>query len=152
MLVLVLIFLWAALSHKAAVARTWESVQSTFGKKQAQTSSSSKKNSLAQSQKNASAAAKTSAAQASSKAQASSAKAASESSAKAQSASASSSKAASESQQALLKNTQTINVQSGDTLEALAEKYATTVDKLKAINKLSSDSDLKAGDVIHVPQ
>ncbi|MCC7666502.1 ATP-binding cassette domain-containing protein [Liquorilactobacillus satsumensis] len=151
-LVLVLIFLWAALSHKAAVARTWESVQSTFGKKQAQTSSSSKKNSLAQSQKNASAAAKTSAAQASSKAQASSAKAASESSAKAQSASASSAKAASESQQALLKNTQTINVQSGDTLEALAEKYATTVDKLKAINKLSSDSDLKAGDVIHVPQ
>ncbi|KRM89615.1 ATP-binding cassette domain-containing protein [Liquorilactobacillus vini] len=48
--------------------------------------------------------------------------------------------------------TQTINVNSGDTLEGLAQKYATTVDIIKQLNNISSESDLKAGSIIKVPK
>ncbi|WP_262336616.1 ATP-binding cassette domain-containing protein [Liquorilactobacillus nagelii] len=73
------------------------------------------------------------------------ASAASESSAKAASAS-------SASESSLKANTQTINVNSGDTLEGLAEKYATDVNTIKKINNISSEADLKAGSVIRVPK
>ncbi|GAJ27298.1 ABC transporter ATP-binding protein [Liquorilactobacillus sucicola DSM 21376 = JCM 15457] len=85
-----------------------------------------------------------------SKAKASSSQAASSSSAAA--ASESSAKAASESKANLMKNTQTINVSDGDTLEGLAQKYATTADKIREINSMNSDSQLKSGDIIRVPK
>ncbi|WP_034993510.1 LysM peptidoglycan-binding domain-containing protein, partial [Liquorilactobacillus vini] len=66
----------------------------------------------------------------------------------ASSASSSSSSSASSSSIA----TQTINVNSGDTLEGLAQKYATTVDIIKQLNNISSESDLKAGSIIKVPK
>lgn len=85
-----------------------------------------------------------------------SAKRASSSSAKAASSSAAaSSKAAaasSASESSLKANTQTINVNSGDTLEGLAQKYATDVNTIKKINNISSEADLKAGSVIRVPK
>lgn len=87
---------------------------------------------------------------------AASSKSVSESSAKAASAaSVSSAKAASASsasESSLKANTQTINVNSGDTLEGLAEKYATDVNTIKKINNFSSEADLKAGSVIRVPK
>lgn len=78
--------------------------------------------------------------------------ASSESASSAKAASESSAKASSESVQKLKDNTQTINVQSGDTLEALANKYDTTVDNIMKINSFTSNSDLKAGNVIRVPK
>ncbi|EJE97414.1 ATP-binding cassette domain-containing protein [Liquorilactobacillus mali] len=90
------------------------------------------------------------------KASSSSAKAASlassSSAASAKAASESSAKASSESVQKLKDNTQTINVQSGDTLEGLASKYSTTVDNIMKINNFTSNNDLKAGDVVRVPK
>lgn len=80
------------------------------------------------------------------------AKASSESAAKAASESTDKAKAASESKAALMKNTQTINISDGDTLEGLAQKYATTVDKIKEINNMNANSQLKSGDVIRVPK
>lgn len=70
----------------------------------------------------------------------------------ASSASESSAKASSESVQQLKDNTQTINVQNGDTLEGLASKYATTVDNIMKINGFTSSGDLKAGNIIRVPK
>ncbi|WP_281164365.1 ATP-binding cassette domain-containing protein [Liquorilactobacillus sicerae] len=66
--------------------------------------------------------------------------------------SASSSSASSSSASSSSIATQTINVDSGDTLEGLAQKYATTVDIIKQLNNISSESDLKAGSIIKVPQ
>ncbi|KRL05986.1 Teichoic acid translocation ATP-binding protein [Liquorilactobacillus oeni DSM 19972] len=152
--------LWVTLDYKGA-AEIFERAQSTMiGRKE---SSSAEKNSSKarkqKSSKNAEAATKTSA-QKVSQSRLSSIKTVSESQAKAKSSSESSAKASSESsakassesQQKLMDNTQTINVQSGDTLEGLASKYATTIDKIKEINKMNSDSDLRAGDVIRVPK
>ncbi|WP_057876904.1 ATP-binding cassette domain-containing protein [Liquorilactobacillus aquaticus] len=91
--------------------------------------------------------AKVASSQAAASSSAASSKASSESAA-----SSSSAKASSESKAALLKNTQTINVSDGDTLEGLAQKYATTADKIKEINSMTSDSQLKSGDIIRVPK
>ena len=43
-------------------------------------------------------------------------------------------------------------VRSGDTLTALARKHGVTVEKLSALNKLSSSSKLEPGQRIYVPR
>lgn len=42
-------------------------------------------------------------------------------------------------------------VQPGDTLEALAAYYQTTIRSIQQENNLQSDADLRIGDVIHIP-
>lgn len=79
--------------------------------------------------------------------------ASSESAAKASSESAA--KASSESAASLSSaqaDAQTINVADGDTLESLASKYATTVEKIQELNNLGSSVDLTAGETLYVPK
>ena len=79
--------------------------------------------------------------------------ASSESAAKASSESAA--KASSESAASLSSaqaDAQTINVADGDTLESLAAKYATTVEKIQELNNLGSSVDLTAGETLYVPK
>lgn len=66
-----------------------------------------------------------------------------------------SAKASSESQAKLdseRANAQTINVAEGDTLESLAAKYATTVEKIQELNNLGSSIELTAGETLYVPK
>lgn len=64
-------------------------------------------------------------------------------------------KASSESQAKLdseRADAQTINVADGDTLESLASKYATTVEKIQELNDLGSSVELTAGETLYVPK
>lgn len=79
----------------------------------------------------------------------------SQASEKSKQASESAKKASSESQAKLdseRANTQTINVADGDTLESLAAKYATTVEKIQELNNLGSSTELTAGETLYVPK
>lgn len=49
-------------------------------------------------------------------------------------------------------NAQTIEVVDGDTLESLAEKYATTVSEIQSLNDLGSSNTIKTGDTLYVPK
>lgn len=80
---------------------------------------------------------------------------ASQASESARKASESAEKASSESQAKLdseRADAQTINVADGDTLESLAEKYATTVQKIQELNNLGSSVELTAGETLYVPK
>lgn len=88
--------------------------------------------------------------EASSTKQASSAKKASASSAS--SASSSSASSSSSSSAESKEETQTVNVGDGETIGELAQKYATTVEKIQELNDMGSDVNLTAGDTIRVPK
>ncbi|AUJ30899.1 MAG: ATP-binding cassette domain-containing protein [Liquorilactobacillus hordei] len=161
-LIVVLLLLGGGIYEVAfAKESAWNYIQDRFtqnsskstasSKSKSKQKNSSKAESLSSSQK-ASTKAETKKEKAAKKASSESAKAASASSASVAAASSASAKASSESVQKLKDNTQTINVQSGDTLEGLASKYSTTVDNIMTINDFTSNSDLKAGDVIRVPK
>lgn len=65
------------------------------------------------------------------------------------------SRASSESQASLdseRENTQTISVADGETLESLAAKYATTVEKIQELNDLGSGTNVVAGQTLYVPK
>ncbi|MBZ2405582.1 ATP-binding cassette domain-containing protein [Liquorilactobacillus hordei] len=161
-LIVVLLLLGGGIYEVAfAKESAWNYIQDRFtqnsskstasSKSKSKQKNSSKAESLSSSQK-ASTKAETKKEKAAKKASSESAKAASASSASVAAASSASAKASSESVQKLKDNTQTINVQSGDTLAGLASKYSTTVDNIMTINDFTSNSDLKAGDVIRVPK
>ncbi|MFT8950408.1 MAG: ATP-binding cassette domain-containing protein [Liquorilactobacillus hordei] len=161
-LIVVLLLLGGGIYEVAfAKESAWNYIQDRFtqnsskstasSKSKSKQKNSSKAESLSSSQK-ASTKAETKKEKAAKKASSESAKAARASSASVAAASSASAKASSESVQKLKDNTQTINVQSGDTLEGLASKYSTTVDNIMTINDFTSNSDLKAGDVIRVPK
>ncbi|WP_311408045.1 ATP-binding cassette domain-containing protein [Liquorilactobacillus uvarum] len=150
--VLIIIFiaggLWFSIENKIFAGFGGNKASLTASEKNKQEKSSkTKKSSEDQSKSQAlsTSKAKVSSSQAAASSAAASSKASSESAA-------SSAKASSESKAAMLKNTQTINVSDGDTLEGLAQKYATTADKIKEINNMNSDSQLKSGDIIRVPK
>lgn len=43
------------------------------------------------------------------------------------------------------------NFRQGDTLEAIAAKYNTTVEKLMELNNLTEESEIQVGQVLKIP-
>ena len=51
----------------------------------------------------------------------------------------------------VIKTEETYTVEQGDTLEAIAAKYNTTVEKLMELNNLTEESEIQVGQVLKIP-
>ena len=136
---------WYQHSNAASTSQSTASSATTKSSKSSSTSSADTSKALSSKQASESAA---SAASESAKQASESAKQASESSESAAKAS-SESAASLSSEQA---DAQTITVADGESLESLATKYATTVEKLQELNGLGSSVDITAGETLYVPK